>query len=570
MTPTLRFCTLLLLILPAAFAQPVSVRASLSPSTIVEGKTSTLEIKVNGRSIQTQPRLAYPGLTINAAGISQQIINGARSSSLRYQVSAAKVGTYSIQVPPIQVDANTRAGVNRVTLQVISAASVPKNQYGAMTTETEFMVFSMSATNLYRRQVTDATMSVYVRDGAVRNISASIPQNLASETTLRELPARREVISGATWTVYSYRVRMWPIAPGTFDVQPEVTVVISRASGGFGFSMARGSQKKLQAVKPVRVRVNDFPEDRRPASFTEAVGNFSFTATASPNSIQLGDPITLRMTIATTDSIIQPVQAPLFPAGDDFKVYPPKLVEESGSEDRLGGNKVYEQVIEPIRDTLTELPPVEFSYFDPIKRRYLQVSRGPFPITVAPAADGSHKSNVNIMRNTPPADQLLYPIRKASAWRLVGSAAWYKSPLVIGAQTLPLAAIIACFLLAHRRNDLATDVAKARRAQAPKAAREGLAAAEHAVETKDSHAFHEGVWQALTDYFGNRLNLAPGEVEATRVQAAFPEQADTIRDLFSACEAQRYGGSATAKDLAARLQTLQELVQTCEKTEAQP
>jgi hypothetical protein len=95
--------------------------------------------------------------------------------------------------------------------------------------------------------------------------------------------------------------------------------------------------------------------------------------------------------------------------------------------------------------------------------------------------------------------------------------------------------------ISTNRNALAKDVARARRQKAPRAARKNLQRAEQALRKKDEAAFYEALWNTLTDYFGHRLNLAPGEVSQAAVLARLPQQTEAIKNLFTTIEQHRYG-----------------------------
>ena len=548
------------LLVPAR-AQQVTARAVLNPATLLEGEQATLQITLANRAAPRHPAVAAldPGVTVTPIQrVQHNIINGEHSYIYPYTVRAAKAGTYTIRFPPLNL--GSQVPINPVTLRVLALDNVAKNKYGAPLTSTLFATIDVPNTNLVRRQVTEATFNVFVSGAQVRNIQVDIPKNLGAEKTMRETRTRSERVNGRTFQIYGYKVRFWPKAQGEIEIAPEIQLRISRSSGRFAFGGTLET-KAVTVVKPARLRVRPFPEENRPGSFTEAVGSYSFVATTSPGTIQLGEPVTMRLQVESSDGILEQVQAPAFDPGQHFKVYPPKLVEEKVLPGGVGGRKVFEQVIEPTHEAVSNIPPVAFSYFDPRTERYIEIARGPFPVTVNRAADGARSFVPGGVR-APAEDQLLYPMRRPSAWRVLGATAWYKRPGFLAVQVFPPLALVLCLLLARRREHLQTDVAKARRLKAPRAARAGVEAAEAALD--DSAAFHEGLWRALTEYFGNRLNLAPGEVEAARVQAEFPEQAETVGALFSACEASRYGAVNHADDLPARLGQLRSLLRACE------
>jgi hypothetical protein len=81
------------------------------------------------------------------------------------------------------------------------------------------------------------------------------------------------------------------------------------------------------------------------------------------------------------------------------------------------------------------------------------------------------------------------------------------------------------------------------------------------------------LWEALTTYFGNRLNLAPGEVDRARVVDAFAragmnaESLDEIGRLFDACDMARYAGAAAGTTgMRDRVESLVRILARCERT----
>ncbi len=72
----------------------------------------------------------------------------------------------------------------------------------------------------------------------------------------------------------------------------------------------------------------------------------------------------------------------------------------------------------------------------------------------------------------------------------------------------------------------------------------------------------------LADYFGHRLNLAPGEVSLPMVAARVPQQAEALEKLFNTIEQRRYGArSESEKPKAEMKQLLRLLVATLKKCE---
>ena len=134
---------------------------------------------------------------------------------------------------------------------------------------------------------------------------------------------------------------------------------------------------------------------------------------------------------------------------------------------------------------------------------------------------------------------------------------------------LPLVLLTALAIVVARRNALNNNVALARRQKAPKTARRNIQLAERAMRAKDEAAFHQAMWNALTEYFGHRLNLAPGEVTLQTVLARIPGETADIEHLFSDIEQRRYGIRShegnPRSEMKALLRKLSSVLKHCER-----
>ena len=137
-------------------------------------------------------------------------------------------------------------------------------------------------------------------------------------------------------------------------------------------------RKVYTVSNPIVLRVVPPPEEGRPVSFSGAIGRFTVSAKASPVNVHVGDPIMLELLVKGTGELtrIGPVKLSAQKAFEKFKVY-----DEPTAGEKDGG-KVFVYRIRAKEESLTEIPPIEFSYFDPEKEKYVTVRTDPIPITV--------------------------------------------------------------------------------------------------------------------------------------------------------------------------------------------
>ena len=132
------------------------------------------------------------------------------------------------------------------------------------------------------------------------------------------------------------------------------------------------------------LKVEELPAADRPDEFNGAVGSFTMSVEAKPTELQLGDPITLTVTIDGTGSIEQ--LAP--PAIDkrNFKGYEPEVRTEARLKgDRVQGQLLCTQILTPQTAELMAIPGIAFAYFDPAQKRYVRLRQEPIPISVGAA-----------------------------------------------------------------------------------------------------------------------------------------------------------------------------------------
>jgi len=136
-------------------------------------------------------------------------------------------------------------------------------------------------------------------------------------------------------------------------------------------SMAQGA---TLTVKPL-------PDEGRPVDFNGLVGRYSITTFASPVKVNVGDPITL--TISIRGELLKLVEMPdlssLSAMAQDFKI-----PADQSAPKIVGMHKVFTQTIRAAHDQVTEIPAIPLCYFDVDKGQYVTVHSEAIPLEVAP------------------------------------------------------------------------------------------------------------------------------------------------------------------------------------------
>ena len=297
----------------------------------------------------------------------------------------------------------------------------------------------------------------------------------------------------------------------------------------------REEASQLKATTaPLDVRA--LPTANQPAGFSGAVGTFDIKASVPAAKAAVSDPVTLRVTVSG-DVDLDRVDLPGVASSESWKAYPPHVVStEALDAGALAGksartsvkmtgaprDKVFEQVLVPLRGGDLTVPAIVFTSFDPATGTYL--TRSTTPLTVA--VDGAPGAV-----SVPPAPA------PAPAAEPRASAPPVAAPLgpvpVIAPRhvlygVLPVLLLVAGALLyrvVSRRREAWALRRSMRSAASAGAVAPFLSSAHRLIETRLSE----------------RWGVAPGEVTPSRVRERLGPDGDPLVDVLVADAALRFG-----------------------------
>jgi hypothetical protein len=170
------------------------------------------------------------------------------------------------------------------------------------------------------------------------------------------------------------------IGPATLDCE-----AIEQATGSAAF-FGESVPRTVSVSSPVALlQILPLPEAGRPSTFSGAVGNFSIEVTAKPETVSVGDPLTIT-TVITGTGTFRNATCPSI-TGTGLQSFPVRVTR---SDKQLS----CEQVIVP--KAQLPLPPVTWSYFDPGKRIYKTLS---YTLTTAFKTE-QHENKTNTTKPT--------------------------------------------------------------------------------------------------------------------------------------------------------------------------
>ena len=353
---------------------------------------------------------------------------------------------------------------------------------------------------------------------------------------------RTEQRNGLSWSTMEFTYLISGEKAGTFILGP-VTLTCSlllpattTSFQGF-FAEAEPQIRRLKA-EGVAFTVIPFPPEGKPEEFAGAVGDFRLSVAVEPREVRAGDPVTVTTTISG-EGVMDTVVCPSVDAPGSFRVYQPQAR-------RLREKTVCEQILLPVDETVRQIPPVAFSFFDPRRGSYRTVRTGPFAVTVS-GAPGPKRVAI------PPP----FPVssgatvaRQAGVSRSAGFRACI--PVVSGMALVVL---------------LGLSIRQFRRRPAPSSSREepeiihqntspepSLALVEAVLADTDSGQFHTEVFRTLQHCLGNHGQVAPQAITADFIETHLrPEEnsellIDMAQSLFDECDRVRYGGALVSRE----------------------
>ncbi len=501
-----------------------------------------------------------------------------------YKAEAVELSVSRMPQRPATVSGPVSSAVSSANSRTMSAQ---QTQYGG---NRIFLVMDVEKNRLYINEVVPVTIKVYVDALGLKDIEYPTYSHEGFSVDEFSEPERtQEVRRGARYDVLVFRQNLFGIKEGDYVIGPahlRCKMVVKRAIPGQSAISSRSvfdddffKRRFGSDVYPVEleadavpITVLPFPEEGRPSGFQGAVGSFGLEVSVEPVKAKVGDPITLRMTVSGSGSL-DTVTAPLFKPTDDIKTYEPRATKK-------GNRKIYEQVIIPKTDKVTEIPEVSFTFFNPVTERYMTVQKGPFPVEVVKQPESEQMVK---MVSMPGVEQIFYPQEeigsdiihiKENAGRLCPEGPFLcQKPLFWAGQFMLLALAMGFYGIYKRRERILTDKGYARFLKAPRKARAGMARARACLGHDNVLLFYDAVFKTLQEYLGNRFNLPKGSVTGQIIEnrlkpAGCDERIlEMLRSVFSGCEMARYAPLTPGKhEEVEMLEKVKKIIDYLEKT----
>ena len=145
----------------------------------------------------------------------------------------------------------------------------------------------------------------------------------------------------------------------------------------------RDIRRLVVSSEPLALTVDPLPEAGRPDDFSGLVGTFEIAASAAPAAAKVGDPIALEVTVRGSGdlSALADLDLAHLDAAGDFRVAAQR-VERAG---RYPSRATFRTTVRALHESVSAIPPVRLSFFDPQRGVYAQAASAPVALDVQPA-----------------------------------------------------------------------------------------------------------------------------------------------------------------------------------------
>ena len=603
---------LLLALLASASASLVradspTVTAVLTSSETEVDQPVQLQIKVTGDANATPPNdISVDGLDIRYSGQSQLVegrnLRFTYNFIYNYTILPLKAGTFTI--PPQVV--RSASGVLRTPPLTLN---VSPNENGTTSSIRRGGGNALDEKNIVFAELVVPKTSAYVGEvipAEIRlGINNRVPHRLIEGATLsgQGFTAQRmpnpeqtlESVNGRSYEIITFKTAITPVKSGKLEIaakDAKAIVQIPRRGGSrprspfdiFGMDdpfsdpffndpfASRGEQREVKfSSETTTIEVKPLPANA-PPNFSGAVGNFTLATDVKPKNAQVGDPLTVTASISGRGNFDR-VTAPTLENERGWHTYPPGSNFKADDDIGINGTKTFEMVLTP-NEPKKDVPPLLFSYFNPIKESYVTlrgdklavvVEGGAAPSTTPAIASGNPNAPSTRPTAAPKDQDILYQRTDHRSWGQTFIPV-FQRPVFWATQAIPFLGLIGFFGWEMRKRRLEN-----RALQRITAWEHETAELERKLRRADDPAdqYFAGalrVVQLKTALSSAGRGIEPNTVDAETAVATFglpDEKRDRMRELFRRSDELRYSGRSNGKGTIAE-ETRREVLELIE------
>ncbi len=503
------------------------------------------------------------------------IINGKRSSSITYSyiLKPKKIGKFVIEAGSIESNSTTLKS-NTITIQVVEGKTNEEIAVSELKDEI-FIRILLNKNSAYQGEQIIATYTLYFSKN-IQDINFNkIPSLKGFWQKELELNQKQRLgqaeYKGNTYQTYILKKSILiPQKFGKLLLDPmETTLQVSlptKRRDMWGRWMTK--KQEMLVTSPSReIQIKPLPMEGKPSNFTGAVGNFSFKSSLSEDSINTNETVSLAVQLSGEGNL--PLfKIPNLKTPPDIEAYEPKTSDKLNYySSGINGKKEDQYILIPRHKGSYTIPGLQFSYFDPKKKKYIHLESPSYALKVGGNGLGQHQ-------------QIITSISKENV-EFIGKDVLYIKPTTLlskDKETLfnrntfifwwlgPILFAVLLYLFKLFILDKEIDERSLRIKKAGRKALKHLDIAKGFIKKEDSTSFYSQSLDAIYDYLREKLNVDISDFQIDEIKSILNDKkvpGSLIADLESiieTCQIANYGPSKSSSSMEGDLVKSKEII----------
>ena len=560
-------------------AQEVKLTTTVSKNKLGLNQRLRVEFSINkqGGDNFTPPRFKnFRVVGGPSQSISQSFFNGKSSynQSYSYIVQPTKKGVLVIPAASIEIDGKKIKSAP-VKVRVLDPVEIPinPNDPNYIAQQNIHLVAEISNAKPYVGEGVYVEYRLYISNN-INVYDAGIIQApkyngfWSQEIKINGLSAKNGTYNGEPYKYFTLQKSLLiPTKSGRLSLDPmkmEVAIGIPTGRGDyFGNPITKNIRKEFASAKRI-INSKELPLGGKPANFTGAVGDYSFSVDTDKQVLKANESSQIKVTVKGKGNL-KLFELPKVVVPKELEIYAPERKERvrilsSG----ISGTITDLYTVVPQFKGKYKVPNISFSYFNPIQKKYKTITTEDVIVTVLEG-----KELVSISPNSTQKQALKITgknfryIQTKSTFTAGKKDDFFKSStfcllLLLSFITVPIGIFIAK-KSEERNSDLVGN--KLRRAE--RLAKKYLSEAAKQLGKKE--AFYESLERALHNYLKAKLGIETSEISKEKITQILQDKevSDTVINQFMEvledCDFARYAPS-TAVEMEQEYQKAKEII----------
>ncbi len=408
---------LFLLAPQARAADNISVQAQVAGNVVYVGQPFTLQLDINGADNAEQPTISLDDFRVEPQGgtnrsQSYQIsLNGKVQTTTtlsyiyQYLLTATKAGDLTIPAIPVEINGTTYSTAP-ITMKVKEPEESDDFKLQVNLSKGSCYLgeaITMTTTWLIGQDLQGFEFNLPIFSDPRFELFDQPPANSGGQKELVEIEvagtkaiAEKKAVkrNGRDYISLSFRHTLIPRQHGKLSL-PAGSLAINafdgysksagRQLGRAPFDIFGSSRRKIYRTvvipaNALHLEVLELPKQGRPSHFSGLVGKYTIITEASPTAVNVGDPISLTVSIGGSfiDNLSLPPLEAALPARDF------KAATDKPQSSLAPGIKTFTTTIRASHDRVSKIPGLSLPFFNPDTKKYEVARSEDIKLTVHP------------------------------------------------------------------------------------------------------------------------------------------------------------------------------------------